>query len=38
VEHLADRCGVHKPWVGDLRVKALDEVLAGDLARVGAHA
>jgi predicted TIM-barrel fold metal-dependent hydrolase len=38
VEHLADRCGVHKPGEGDLRVKALDEVLVDDLARVGAHA
>ncbi|HEY6532255.1 MAG TPA: amidohydrolase family protein [Acidimicrobiales bacterium] len=36
VEHLAQRCGVLKPWEGDQRVKALDEALADDLERVRA--
>jgi hypothetical protein len=37
VEHLAARCGVLKPWEGDQRIMALDEVLADDLERMGAH-
>jgi hypothetical protein len=36
VEHLAQRCGVLKPWEGDMRLPALQKLLEPDLARVAA--